>query len=88
MKVPTTTSKDKADAPNMDGVMAEAVYGSEGIPRLPDGRVLEPGMHWREDRSGRRYFYDRHGNRIFREPFRGSLRQRDIPLSEWLKLTP
>ena len=62
------------------------MVGDDRIHRLPDGRVLEPGMHRREDKKGRCYLYDRHGDRVYRRPLRGT--PRDIPLPEWLKLTP
>ena len=47
---------------------------------------VKDGVHYRKDASGRRYKYDKWGNRIFAKPLHGSLRPASIPLKEWQKL--
>ena len=42
----------------------KAFTGDDGITHLPDGRVLELVVHRLEDKRGRRYLYDKYGNRV------------------------
>ena len=47
----------------------------------------DDGCYYKQDAIGRMYKYDRHGNRVYSKPLKGSLRPPSIPLREWQKLS-
>ena len=58
----------------------------ESDPKDPKTEPDEEGYTYRQDRIGRWYKYDKHGNRVYSKPLHGTLKPPSIPKEAWRAL--
>ena len=78
---------------DQDVVVDEAPAAQEDPPDEPevDPSALhaDPRMHeLRPDAQGKMYAYDQYGNRLYRQPLKGTQRPPEIPAAYWRNLRP
>ena len=82
------SKKADEDEHPIGDIFAELPEDTTSAPKAAGGskEAEDMGYHHRQDAIGRKWLYDKYGNRVYKTPLRGSLRPRSIPQKAWNKL--